>query len=227
MTTYSSHARSSGSHARRPRLELDLMDGDRRYGWIAGDRVGFVGFGDHVEAVQAAWVAHRAVMRRVAGATGPAPMSDEARTFALVRYGEDEMILANETPIAVLVRPGSDGAGDSYGFTMRIPGDPDDIDVRATAYRIYLALKSSGIAWRLERMKAPPATPEQKARPTVADHLVAHDGDTTTSEEGGDSDDIDQSRRRARRFLLPQWSRRRRARTKELAERRVRRLRHH
>jgi hypothetical protein len=154
-------------------------------------------------------------------------VSDEARTFALVRYGEDEMILANETPIAVLVRPGSDGAGDSYGFEIRIPGDPDDIDVRATAYRMYLALKSSGLPWRLERMTAPPAAPEQEAAPTIADHLVAHDGDTTTSEEGGDSDDIDHSRRRARRFLLPQWSRRRRARTRELAERRVRRLRNH
>ena len=230
MTTYSARGVSASSHTARPRLELDLMDGDRRYGWIAGDRVGFVGFGDHVEAVQAAWVAHRTVMRRLARSpAAAAAMSDDARTFALVSYGEDEMILANETPIAVLVRPDRDGASDrdSYGFVIRIPGDADHLDVRATAYRIYLALKSSGIRWTLRRANVSPAAPEQDTRPTNADHLVADNGDTTTSEDGGRNDDIDQSRQRARRFLPSQWGRRRRASAKERAERRVRRLRYH
>ena len=229
MTTYSARAVSPASHTARPRLELDLMDGDRRYGWIAGDRVGFVGFGDHVEAVQAAWVAHRTVMRRFARSPGAAPMSDDDRTFALVWYGEDEMILANETPIAVLVRPGRDGASDpdSYGFVIRIPGDADHLDVRATAYRIYLALKSSGIRWTPQRANVSPAAPEQDTRRTNADHLVADSGDTTTSEDGGRNDDIDQSRQRARRFLPSSWAGRRRASAKERAERRVRRVRHH
>lgn len=228
MTTYSARADSPGSHTARPRLELDLMDGHRRYGWIAGDRVGFVGFGDHVEAVQAAWVAHRTVVRRLARSPGAAPMSDDVRTFALVWYGEDEMILANETPIAVLVRPDRDGAShpDSYGFVIRIPGDADHLDVRATAYRIYLALKSSGIRWTLRRANVPPAAPEQDGRSANADHL-ADSGDTTTSEDGGRSDDIDQSRQRARRFLPSQWGRRRRASTNERAERRVRGVRYH
>ena len=228
MTTYSARSLSPGSHTARPRLELDLMDGDRRYGWLTGDRVGFVGFGDHVEAVQAAWVAHRTVMRRHARSPGAAPMSDDARTFALVWYGEDEMILANETPIAALVRPDADGASDSdsYGFVIRIPGDANDIDVRATAYRIYLALKSSGVRWTLRRANVPPAAREQDTRSAHADHLVADGGDTTTSEDGGRSDDIDQSRQRARRFFPSPWGRRRRASTKERAERRVRRLRY-
>lgn len=166
MTTYSSRAPSSESLTARPRLELDLMDGDRRYGWIVGDRVGFTGFGDHVEAVQAAWVAHRTVMRRHAGSPGAAAASDDARTFALVRYGEDEVILANETPIAVLVRPGAEGTSDpaSYGFVVRIPGDADDLAVRATAYRIYLALKSSGIPWTMRRRQANRFLPPQWGR---------------------------------------------------------------
>jgi hypothetical protein len=166
MTTYSTRAPSSGSLTARPGLELDLMDGDRRYGWIAGDRVGFTGFGDHVEAVQAAWVAHRTVMQRHAGSPGAAPASYDARTFALVRYGEDEVILANETPIAVLVRPGTDGTSDpdSYGFVVRIPGDADRLAVRATAYRIYLALKSSGIPWTLRRRDARRFLPPQWGR---------------------------------------------------------------
>ena len=229
MTTYTAREPSSGSHVRWPRLELDLMDGDRRYGWIVGDRVGFVGFGDHVEAVQAAWVAHRTMMRRLARSAGAAPMSDDGRTFALVRYGEDEMILANEKPIAELVRPDTDGASDSdsYGFVIRIPGDLDDIAVRATAYRIYLALKSSGIPWTLRRANVPPAAPEQDIRSANADHLADDSGDTMTREDGGRSDDIDQSRQLARRFLPPQWGRRLRASARERAERRVRRLRYH
>jgi hypothetical protein len=228
MTTYTARAPSSGSYTPSPRLELDLMDGDRRYGWITGDRVGFVGFGDHVEAVQAAWVAHRTMMRRLARSAGAVPMSDDARTFALVRYGEDEMILANETPIAVLVRPATDGASDadSYGFVIRIPGDVDDIEVRATAYRVYLALKSSGIPWTMRRANVRPAASEQDIRSTNATHLAADSGDTMTREDGGRSDDIDQSRQRARRFLPPQWGRRLRASTRERAERRVRRLRY-
>jgi hypothetical protein len=227
MTTSRSRAQSPGSHATRPRLELDLMDGDRRYGWIAGNRVGFVGFGDHVEAVQAAWVAHRTMMRRLARAPGAARMSDDVRAFALVRYGGDEVILANETPIAVLVRPDTDGtsASDSYGFVIRIPDSADDITVRATAYRIYLALRSSGIPWTLRRANVVPAAPAQDAPSTIAEHFVARMGDASTTDNGGRSDDIDQSRRRARRFLPPHWGKRRREGTEERAERRVRRLR--
>jgi hypothetical protein len=229
MTTYNARALATPGHTTRPRLELDLMDGDRRYGWIAEDRVGFVGFGDHVEAVQAAWVAHRTVMRRLARAPDAAPVANDARTFALVRYADDEVILANETPIAALVRPATDGVtdSDSYGFVIRIPGDTDHLGVRATAYRIYLALKSSGIPWTSRRNTVRSTIPEQEHRSPNADHPAASGGDTMTSDDGGRYDDVDQSRQHARRFLPPQWGRRLRARTRERAERRVRRLRYH
>ena len=228
MTTYSARALSTPGHTTRPRLELDLMDGDRRYGWIAGDRVGFVGFGDPVEAVQAAWVAHRTMMRRLARAPDAAPVPNDARTLALVRYADDEVILANETPIAELVRPDSGLTdSDSYGFVIRIPGDTDHLGVRATAYRIYLALKSSGIPWTSRWNTVRSVTPEQEHRSPNADHRAANGGDTMTSDDGGRNDDIDQSRQHARRFLPPQWGRRLRTRTKERAERRIRGLRYH
>lgn len=228
MTSYDPRARPSGAVGTVPTLDLELMDGDRRYGWISGNRVGFVGFGDHVEAVGAAWVAHRTLMRRIAGATGT-KMSNERRTFSLARYGGDEVILANEEPIAVLIRPtdGSTGDAGSFGFEIRIPGDVDEIAVRGTAYRIYRALKSSGIAWTLRRADGAAADADIREAPTnVTDQPVADAGDPTITVTGGRNDVIDQPRYDARRFLPPEWGRRRRARTRERAERRVRGLRH-
>ena len=227
MTTYTSRETSSGTPAAAPTLELDLMDDDRRYGWISGDRVGFIGFGDHVAAVQAAWVAHRTSMQRAARAHGTAPVSDAPVTFALAPHGEDEAILANDERIAVLVRPAIDSPTDpeSFGFEIRIPLPADEISVRATAYRIYRALKSSGVAWSLRRTSVASAAQKQEGQAAIGDHSAAAAGDDTTTEDVGRSDDSDHSRQRARRFLPPRWRRRRRASTKERVERRIGRLR--
>jgi hypothetical protein len=227
MTTYRMRDTSPRTVAARPTPELDLMAGDRRYGWIAGDRVAFVGFRDHLAAVQAAWVAHRTLMRRLARAPASAETTDGRRTFALARSGADEVIFANGEPIAVLVRPSADlpTDSDSFGFEIRLPGHPDEISVRGTAYRIYLALRSSGIAWTPRRANSEPVVGERDTRSPLADQFVAAAGDTTTIENGATGDDVDRSHPRGPRFLQPQWSRRRRTRTSEAALRRVRRLR--
>ena len=64
-----------------PPLELDLVDAGRAVGWIVDNAVGFRGFGDETEAAHAAWVAHRAIARKLARthATRPVPVDIEPR----------------------------------------------------------------------------------------------------------------------------------------------------
>jgi hypothetical protein len=209
--------------AARPSLELDLMDGNRHVGWISGNGVGFRGFENLTQAVHAAWVAHRALARRL----GTSPAWSEAETFAIARHDDGEMILVDGGPIAALVRPDSDrqSGSDSFGFEIRIPERADEIFPRAMAYRMYLALRKSGVAWALWEATQPHAAGALEDRTTVADRATASTDATTTTNEGGPSDVIDEFRHRARRYLPPQWGRRRRTNKREHAARRVHRFR--
>ena len=58
-----------------PPAQWNLDDADRAVGWTTDRTVGFLGFADQTEAVHAAWVAYRALARRLAReqATRPIP----------------------------------------------------------------------------------------------------------------------------------------------------------
>ena len=225
MNTHTPNRSSMEVRAARPSLELELMDGNRHVGWISGSGIGFRGFDDPTQTVHAAWVAHRALARRL----GTSPASIEPETFALARHDDREMILVDGAPIAALVRPDSDSANgsDSFGFEIQIPARADEIFPRAMAYRMYLALRKSGVAWALWQATQPDAAGESDDRMTVTDRATPSADATTTTNEGGTRDVIDEIRQRARRYLPPQWGRSRRAGTREHAERRVRRFREH
>ena len=220
MTNHTS-PRSATEPITAPR-SLDLLDGNRHVGWITGDDIGFRGFADATQAVHAAWVAHRALARRLGA---PATWS-EPETFAIARHADRETILVDGDPIAVLVRPGADdpSGSDSFGFEIRIPERADEIFPRAMAYRMYLALRKSGTAWALWQTTSTHDTGVPEDRRSITDPTVASMNETTLN-EGGDSDVSDEFRQRAHRYLPPQWGRGRRTRTREREEHRVRRLR--
>ena len=136
-----------------PPLELDLIDADRAVGWIADDVVGFRGFADEVEAAHAAWVAYRALARRLARTHGTRPVPIDSEPLALQRHGGQEVILASGRPIAVLVRPGVESASgvDSFGFEIRIPPPAGEFRVRVKANLMYRTLRKSGLRWALWR----------------------------------------------------------------------------
>jgi hypothetical protein len=133
--------------ARRP--SMDLMDAERRVGWIDGDRVGFHGFATDEEAAHAAWVAYRTLTRRLARSHNLRPVPVGSEPLALQRDGHDELIVASSGPFATLVRPDDDrpGADGSYGFALSIPPPADDVLVRAMAHLIYRTLRKSGVRW--------------------------------------------------------------------------------
>lgn len=137
------------------RASMDLMDADRRVGWINGDRVGFRGFATDEEAAHAAWVAHRTLTRRLARSHNLRPVPIGSEPLAVQRDGDDELIVASSGPVATLIRPELDGpAGhDSYGFELSVPQPADEVLVRAMAHLIYRTLRKSGVRWtgRIDR----------------------------------------------------------------------------
>ena len=156
-----------------PPLTFDLTDANRTVGWLSGNRVGFRGFADEVEAAHAAWVAYRTLSRRLARryATRPIPVAIEP--IALQRRGDEDVILASGRVIATLVRPGPESlAGpDSFGFELAIPQVTDELGMRSKAYFIYRTLRKAGTRWALWE----PATTAVESRDAAPDETnTAH-----------------------------------------------------
>jgi hypothetical protein len=145
--------RLSADRLALPPPDLDLMGGERRVGWIAGDAVGFRGFADETEAAHAAWVSYRALARRLARSHGTRPVPIDTEPLALRRQGDEELILASGRPIATLVRPGpeSRSGADSFGFEIRVPAPADELRVRAMGHLMYRTLRKSGLRWAMWR----------------------------------------------------------------------------
>jgi hypothetical protein len=142
-----------------PPIDLTLVDADRVAGWIAGDVVGFRGFGDETEATHAAWVARRTLARRLARTHGIRPVPVDIEPLARQHVEGKEMILASGRPIADLIRPGPDSRSgvDSFGFELSIPPPITELQLRAMAYLMYRTLRKSGIRWAMWRLGARPA----------------------------------------------------------------------
>ena len=144
--------------AQPPPLDMDLVDADRVVGWIVGSAIGFRGFTDETEAIHAAWVAHRALARRLARTHGMRLVPVDIEPLALARGddGETEVILASGRPIAKLVRSGSHNrAGDSFGFELTVPSRLTEFELRGVAYFIYRTLRKSGVRWAIWRPDRP------------------------------------------------------------------------
>lgn len=167
---------SPDHRAPRPPLALDLVDADRRVGWVSGHTVGFRGFADEVEAAHAAWVAYRSLSRRLARRFGTRPIPIDIGSVALQRRGKDEVILASGRMIGTLVRPGpeSPAGPDSFGFEIAIPHVTDELGMRSKAHFIYRTLRKAGTRWALWQ----PASAERLSRPERP--TVSDEGEATT-----------------------------------------------
>jgi len=155
-----------------PPLSLTLHDGDRTVGWVRGDTVGFRGFAHETEAAHAAWVAYRALARRLARTHGTRPPPIDIEPLTLQRRGDEESILAGGRPIATLVRPGPDSpsGADSFGFQIGVPHPADELRVRALGHLMYRTLRRSGVRWAMWRpdVSPPPAAEFVAERPAPA-----------------------------------------------------------
>jgi hypothetical protein len=179
-----------------PPLDFDLVDAGRSTGWIADNAVGFRGFGDETETAHAAWVAHRALARRLARTHGTRPVPADIEPLAIQRVDGKEMILASGRPIATLVRPGSDSRSgvDSFGFELLIPTPTTELEARALAYLMYRTLRKSGIRWAMWRPDAPRVGEASTAQTSV---------DGTDASESVDAETIDTERPGHSAWKLP------------------------
>lgn len=125
-------------------------DTAHRVGWIDGSAIGFRGYDSEDEAMRAARVAHRTMVRRFAGTSHKRKVKELERGAAqeplmVDRAGDVELILAGHHPIARLVRPGEepDDGSDSFGFEVQLPVPVDDRSARSTAAVLYATLQHS------------------------------------------------------------------------------------
>src|SRR5688500_17075197 len=155
-----------------PPLGLELIDGERVVGWIAGRSFGFGGFGSEAEAAGAAWVAYRTVARRLAQRAGKRPIPIDVEPVALTWRGDRPVILASYREIATLVPPGREGRTDasSFGFELEVPGPADELTLRSLSHMVYRTLRRSGVRWTL--WLPDPVRTESRSRATAADTLV-------------------------------------------------------
>jgi len=142
-----------------PPAPWSLHDGDRVVGWTRDNAVGFLGFADQTEAIHAAWVAYRALSRRLARDHGTRPVPIDSAPLTVQHTNDGTGILAGPRLIATIVRPGDErlAGSDTVGFEIEIPEPADELRVRAMAHLMYRTLRKSGVRWALWRKERPAA----------------------------------------------------------------------
>ena len=146
-----------------PPLALDLTHAGRPVGWVHGDSIGFGGFASNVEAAHAAWVAYRALARRLAKTGGHRPIPVDTEHLTLTRRGDVDLVMASGRPIARVLLPGptSRSGADSFGFEIHVPAPRYEARMRGMAYLVYRTLRKSGVRWALWTRDRP--APERPA----------------------------------------------------------------
>ncbi|HYC50352.1 MAG TPA: hypothetical protein VEB19_04500 [Gemmatimonadaceae bacterium] len=131
-------------------FNFDQVDGDRHVGWITPDTVGFRGFGNDVEAAHAAWLAHRAIARRIAQREGGRvpPIDSEPLTIHHDRDGD--FVYASNRRVARLLAPDAKQRwGNSHAFELQLDAPRDEVTMRAKAHLAYRTLRRSGTRWAM------------------------------------------------------------------------------
>jgi len=174
-----------------PPHDITLRDATGPVGWIAGNRLGFTGFADTVEASAAAWIASLALERRRAKRQrGPAPQAKQPQLY-LIRSGEREWIETRGERLALLVRPdrsksrtvGSEATKASaswYGLEMVFPADTSELTMRSSGYAIYRGLRRSGLRWSIRTHN--PAAPMTALEFDNARQPAAREADVADSQ---------------------------------------------
>ena len=146
--------------ARQHDFELDLLDGDRRVGWIRPDAIGFTGFANATEAAHAAWMAYRVVARRKARRAGGRPVPIDTEPLRLVTESAGRIVYGSRDRVAKLIEAEATDAGaNGFGFELHLSPPLDEISVRSKAHLIYRTLRRSGVRWSMWTPLAPSIAP--------------------------------------------------------------------
>lgn len=130
---------------------LYLIDRGHLVGWIRGDTLGFRGFRDEREVMNAAWIVHRTVSRKLARLHASRPTPIDLEPLSIVRVGQRELIAASNGIVAELLRPGKDSPSGAewFGFQMVVVPPVSEAMMRDVARVANHALWKSGTQWAL------------------------------------------------------------------------------
>jgi hypothetical protein len=130
-----------------------LLHDERPVAWLSGNRFGFYGFANPMEAANAAWVAYRTISRKLAPVLGVRPAPIDIEPLRIEWRDGSEMILASRHPIAALVRPDADdpSALRWFGFTIEVPPEIGGRRLRDAVRTAHRALLKSGVGWGMMR----------------------------------------------------------------------------
>ena len=130
-----------------PPLDIHLLDGSRPVGWVRGSTVGFGGFANENEAAGAAWIAYKALARRLAHRQSGPPAPTGVEPLSLEQVGDRKVLLASDRPFATLIPPSDESPSGprSFGFEIEVPQPADELSMRSLAYRMYRTLSASGV----------------------------------------------------------------------------------
>lgn len=130
-----------------------LLHDERPVAWLSGNRFGFSGFADPMEAANAAWVAYRTISRKLARVLGARPTPIDIEPLRIEWRDGRETILASNRPIAALVRADGDEPTASrwFGFSIDVPWEVGDLMMRDAVLAAHRALLKSGVGWSMIR----------------------------------------------------------------------------
>ena len=145
-----------------------LLHDERPVAWLSGNRFGFSGFADPIEAANAAWVAYRTISRKLAPVLGTRPTPIDIEPLRIEWRDGTETILASHRPIAALVRPDADdpSAPRWFGFTIDVPAEISGRQLRDAVHTAHRALLKSGVGWSMMRPRRGHRACAARLRPT-------------------------------------------------------------
>jgi hypothetical protein len=130
---------------------LYLIDRGHLVGWVREDTLGFRGFVDEREAMNAAWIVHRSISRKLARLHASRPTPIDIEPLSIVRTSQRDLIATSTAIVAELLRPGEDSPSGAewFGFEIVVVPSVSEAMMRQVARVANHALWKSGTQWGL------------------------------------------------------------------------------
>jgi hypothetical protein len=143
------------THLAEPPPTYDLVDRDRLIGRVTLDSIRFFGFATADEAAQAARLAHRTMLRRLARHDDRLPMRHDHETLAIDHRTVPRAVLLGGERIATILEHDGDhvmasaAGAPGFGFALDVPAAIHALRARAIACLVYRTLRNSSVPWAM------------------------------------------------------------------------------
>lgn len=124
--------------------EWRLSQDGQEIGYVRGSQVGVIGFRSQMDAAQAAYAAHRALVRRRSESMWTTRAPD---AFLLGERGDAQYVIARDGLLAQLLPPERRAGRTDWGFEVTLrPEERASVFAMSRARTVWNALRRSGFA---------------------------------------------------------------------------------